>query len=84
MTDSEIIQKAYTENWILITNDKGFGEKVYRELHPHRGLIFLRLEDERATNKIDTIRKVLEQYSEQLPNQFVVVTATQVRFGHIA
>ena len=34
--DDEVIQKAYAESWILITNDKGFGEKVYRERRPHR------------------------------------------------
>jgi len=82
MTDDEIIQKAFTENWILITNDKGFGEKVYRECHPHRGLIFLRLDDEQASSKIETIRQLLEQYADRLADQFVVVTATQVRFGH--
>lgn len=31
MQDDEIIQKAFVENRILITNDKDFGEKVYRD-----------------------------------------------------
>ena len=39
--DDEVIQKAYDENWILITNDKDFGEKVYRSRQPHRGIIFM-------------------------------------------
>lgn len=34
MQDDEIIQKAFDENWILITNDKDFGEKVYRDRRP--------------------------------------------------
>ena len=29
MSDEDIIQKAASENWILITNDKDFGDKVY-------------------------------------------------------
>ena len=29
MADEDIIQKALKENWIFITNDKDFGEKVY-------------------------------------------------------
>ena len=33
--DDTIIQKAFDENWILITSDKDFGEKVYRERYPH-------------------------------------------------
>lgn len=81
MEDDDIIQKAFDEDWILITNDKDFGEKVYRERHPHRGVVLLRLEDERASSKIDVIRQLLRDYAEQLPNRFVVVTETRVRFA---
>ena len=49
--DDTIIQKAFDENWILITSDKDFGEKVYRDKYPHRGVILLRLENERSANK---------------------------------
>jgi predicted nuclease of predicted toxin-antitoxin system len=31
MNDDDIVKKAFDENWILITNDKDFGEQVYRE-----------------------------------------------------
>jgi len=37
MDDDDIILKALEENWILITNDKDFGEKVYRDGRLHRG-----------------------------------------------
>lgn len=30
MSDDEIIKKAFAENWVLITNDRDFGEKVYQ------------------------------------------------------
>lgn len=39
LDDNEIIEKAFIENWILITNDKDFGEKVFRERKPHRGVM---------------------------------------------
>ena len=80
--DDDILDKAYSENWILITNDKDFGEKVYRDKRPHHGVIFLRLQDERAVSKIDAIEKLLDGYEGQLADAFVVVTETQVRFGH--
>ena len=79
--DDDILDKAYAENWILITNDKDFGEKVYRENKSHHGIVFLRLQDERAPSKIDAIEKLLEGYEDQLADAFVVVTETQVRFG---
>jgi predicted nuclease of predicted toxin-antitoxin system len=64
--DDEIIEKAFGENWILIISDKDFGEKVYREQKPHRDIISLRLENEQSTNKIDILRRLLDEYSEQL------------------
>ena len=33
--DAAILDKAFSENWILITNDRDFGERVFRERHPH-------------------------------------------------
>ena len=81
MEDDEVIAKAFAEDWIVITNDKDFGEKVYRERRLHKGIVLLRLEDERAANKIATLRRLLECYAEQLANQFVVVTERQVRFA---
>ena len=79
--DKQVIEKAYDENWILITNDKEFGEKVYRDRRAHRGIIFMRLEDERSANKIQVLRLLLESYADRVADQFVVVTGTQVRFG---
>lgn len=83
ITDEEILTKALSENWILITNDKDFGEMVFREWQTHHGVIFMRLDDERAANKIEVLRRLLEGYSEKLPEQFVVVTETKVRFAKI-
>lgn len=84
MDDEAVMAKVFAENWILITNDKDFGEKVYRERHPHKGIVLLRLEDERATNKIAVLRRLLEGYAEQLANQFIVVTERQIRFAQAA
>ena len=83
ITDNDIIQKAFGENWILVTNDKGFGEKVFRERHPHRGVVLLRLEDEREASKVETMQRLLRDHSEQLPERFVVVTEMRVRFARV-
>jgi predicted nuclease of predicted toxin-antitoxin system len=81
MEDEEVIKRAYAENLILITNDKDFGEKVYRERRPHRGVIFMRLGDERAANKIAVPGRLLEGYGDKLLDHFVVVTESRVRFA---
>lgn len=79
--DDTLIKKAFAENWILITNDKDFGEKVFKEGHPHRGVVFLRLDNERAANKIEVLRRLLEGHADLLADRFVVVTETQIRFA---
>lgn len=79
--DEAVIQQAFAEDWILITNDKDFGEKVYRERRPHKGVVLLRLADERAVNKIAVLRQLLQRYADRLADDFVVVTETRVRFA---
>jgi predicted nuclease of predicted toxin-antitoxin system len=81
MDDEDIIGKADEEEWILITNDKDSGEKVYRERRPHRGVIFMRLENERVSNKMEALRRLLEGHADKLADRFVVVTEAQVRFA---
>jgi predicted nuclease of predicted toxin-antitoxin system len=81
MKDDVIVQKAYLENWILITNDKDFGEKVYREQKSHHGIILLRLGDERAQIKIEVLEHLLTNYADRLAEQFVVATEKSVRFA---
>jgi predicted nuclease of predicted toxin-antitoxin system len=78
--DDKVLAWAVAEDRILITNDKDFGEMIFRERLKHRGVIFLRLSDERSANKIEILKHLLENYSEKLPNQFVTVTETKVRF----
>ena len=80
-SDDDIIRKAMDEQWILITNDKDFGDKVYRDGRLHNGVILLRLEDERAVSKIRTLSRLLELYSARIPDSFIVVTEKQVRFA---
>ena len=81
MNDDDIIQKAAAENWMLVTNDKDFGEKVYRDGRLHRGVILLRLEDERSASKIKVLSLLFQSYMNRLPDSFVVVTERQVRFA---
>lgn len=79
MADDEIVDKAFAEDWVLVTNDKHFGEKVFRDGRLHRGVILLRLEDERAANKIEVLARLLQGYADRLADSFLVVTESAVR-----
>jgi len=81
LDDEAVLRKAFTEAWVLLTNDADFGTKVFRERRPHRGVVFMRLADERNANKIEILRLLLEEYSDRLADRFVVVSEKQVRFA---
>lgn len=80
-TDSQIIEQAWHERRVLITNDKDFGEKIFRERHPHHGVILLRLNDERSNQKIAALEQLLNSYHDGIEHKYVVVTEKQVRFA---
>jgi predicted nuclease of predicted toxin-antitoxin system len=79
--DDTIIQQAMEEERILITNDKDFGEKVYRDRRSHCGVILLRLDDERPVSKIAVLSHLLDRYEARLSGSFVVVSEQRVRFA---
>lgn len=58
MTDEQVLAKSFAEGRILITIDKDFGERVYRDQQPHCGVILLRLADQRSAIKIEALRNL--------------------------
>jgi predicted nuclease of predicted toxin-antitoxin system len=79
LDDESIIEIAHKSDYIIITNDKDFGELIFRMKKSHKGVILLRLKDERSQNKILILEKVLHLYSNQLINNFIVVTEQNIR-----
>ena len=77
--DEWILEKSFKENYIVITNDKDFGELVYRNGQGHRGVIFLRLKKETNENKISTINKVISRFGDELRTKFIVASEDFVR-----
>ena len=78
--DFDILEYACREERIVVTNDKDFGELIFRSGRPYYGVILLRLQDERTQNRLRVMDLLLEQYVEHLPNHFTVVTDQNVRF----
>src|SRR5688572_2699657 len=81
MSDVDILAKGVSETRIVITNDKDFGESIFRDRLSHCGVVFLRLQDERPPSKIRVLDQLLLAHAAVLPNQFVVCTETQTRFS---
>jgi predicted nuclease of predicted toxin-antitoxin system len=81
LPDPEVLSLAQHEKRILITDDRDFGELVFRLQQPHAGVIFLRLGTYAPlTLKTERLAYVLTHYTDQL-DQFLVVTKDRVRVG---
>lgn len=78
-SDRAILQRAVAEQRIVVTNDKDFGDMVFRDNYPHCGVLLLRLADDGVITKLQVVAAVLNQYVDRLQNRFVVATEQNIR-----
>ena len=79
-TDDSILMRAWSEGRILITEDKDFGELVYRLKKPAVGIVLIRISVEKRELKRLRIEKLITEFSDRLKGHFVVVGETSFRF----
>ena len=74
-SDWQVLAHAVSENRVVISNDKDFGELVFKNHMVHCGIVFMRLEDERIENKIAVLSLFLANFLEGItPQHFIVLT----------
>jgi hypothetical protein len=76
--DADILDRAAHEGRTLITNDKNFGELVFRSKQPHHGVILLRLLSNLNVNPppADTSPPVPISIKPPLPETWAVTVNT--------
>lgn len=80
LTDEAVLAQGLTEARIVITNDRDFGELVFRRGLMHGGVVYLRLRLTLPEHVAQRLRHTLTTYSDRL-SEFIVVTDRQVRFA---
>ncbi len=80
--DILILRHAVADDRILITNDKDFGDLIFKDGSSHSGVILLRLIDERSKNKIRCLESVLNELGDEVYGTFVVVTDKRAQIQH--
>ena len=83
LSDQEVLAIANSEQRILITNDRDFGELIFRLGLPHSGVILFRLGAASQEEKSMEFHRLLMEQIELL-GSFVVVTKGRVRVRHLA
>ena len=77
--DQTIIAHAAQTGRVLVTNDKDFGEHIYRGAERHSGVLLLRPHDDRASTKAHLAISVVRAHGELLLGNFTVATERRVR-----
>lgn len=80
ISDKEILKIAVSEERILITNDKDFGELIFKNRQSHCGVIFLRLTDETSRNKVLVLKNLTQNHQQIIEKgHFVVMPEKSIR-----
>ncbi len=76
-SDTDVLQRAQQEERILLTEDKDFGELVYRLHRTVPGIILLRFDPEDREKKRARLAAFLRHEADRLRQAFVVLVVSQ-------
>ncbi len=79
IADEIVLRRANEHGALLITEDKDFGELVYRQHLVHLGAILLRFSGLASSTKASLVAKALQEYGEEMSNAFIVISPGALR-----
>jgi len=79
ISDDEVLQTSFRESRILLTEDKDFGELVFRLKKPVYGMILIRIGVRERDQKWPRVEALISKYQERLPGHFAVVDLEKFR-----
>ena len=77
--EKDVLRLAAGSGTVPVTEDKDFGELVYRRGLTHAGVMLVRLEGLDNAAKAELVSRVVRDNEAELPGAFVVVTPDSVR-----
>lgn len=77
--DDVILEGAVQDARILITEDKDFGELVYRQRLHHRGVVLVRVDGISNEKKGRIVARAMREHESDLPGAFTVIQHGTIR-----
>lgn len=79
LPDHEVLAIATKEQRILVTNDRDFGELIFRQHYPHCGVILFRLKNIKDISiKTAWLQTVLQTHKDNI-HEYLVITPRGVK-----
>jgi len=79
ISDESVLNIATEKNALIITEDKDFGELVFRFQLSHRGILLVRMISSKSFEKADAVLRVMINHQEELINNFSVLDENKLR-----
>lgn len=78
-TDKEVIDRAHQEQRLLLTEDKDFGDLVFRQARPAPGVVLIRIDAKRSQLKKPRLVATLDRFGDKLLGNYTVVEEARFR-----
>ena len=79
ISDEEVLRLSSQAGAVLVTEDKDFGELVYRRGLGHAGVVLVRLEGLDNAAKADVVSRAFQDSGGSFPGAFAVVSRDTLR-----
>lgn len=77
--DPDVMNRAERENRLLVTDDKDFGDLVFRQARPVPCLVLLRIDPSRRSLKGPRLLAAIDRFGETLFGRYTVVEDARFR-----
>src|SRR5687768_11306077 len=77
-TDAEVKRRAHSESRMLLTEDKDFGDLVFRQARPVPGIVLVRIGPTRRL-LITRLRAAIDRFGEMLFGRYTVIEEARYR-----
>jgi predicted nuclease of predicted toxin-antitoxin system len=78
-SDTEVIRRAQAENRLLLTEDKDFGDLVFRHGAQAPGIVLLRIDPGRHAVKSQRLDAAIERFGDTLFGKYTTVEEARFR-----
>lgn len=77
--DPDVLNVSVREHSVLVTQDKDFGELVFRLGLRHAGVVLVRLVGLPFAERAELVSEVIRDHADELPGAFTVISPSGVR-----
>jgi predicted nuclease of predicted toxin-antitoxin system len=83
LSDADVIALALRENRLLLTEDKDFGELVFRGGRSVPGVVLMRIDPDKGELKKIRLAGAIERYGQELFGRYTVTEEGRFRSRHL-